>query len=101
MCLDALAKSWRNVMDNEIEIRKRCSLHAQVTAVITHVSPGEELMVREDGSFYDDSSSIAFDITKMTEAEEAAELILDTAHWYEAARRAVAEADAKVDCAEG
>lgn len=87
-------------MDNESQIWKRCNLHTQVTAVITHTSPGEEWMVRENGSFYDDSSSITFDLTKMAEAEEAAELIMDTAHWYQTARRVFAEANAKADCDE-
>ena len=76
-------------MDNANETWKRCDFHTHVTAVITYTSPDEEWIVTEDGlSFYPPhTSSISFDLTKMAEAEEAAELIMDTAHWYETARR--------------
>ena len=74
-------------MRTELDLWRKCGLHHAVKVVITHTSPGEELMVRADGSFYNDTKVSNYDITNLEEANNAAEEILSTANLYEYIRQ--------------
>ena len=45
------------------------------------------MLVREDGSFYEDTNVSTYDITKMEEANDAVEEILSTANLREYVRQ--------------
>ncbi len=74
-------------MDNELDLWKKYQLHSTAKVVITHSSPGWELLVREDGSFYEDTNISTYDITNMEEAKNAVDEILSTANLREYVRQ--------------
>jgi len=74
-------------MENEFDLWRKSGLHHVVKVVITHTSPGEELMVREDGSFYNDTKVSTYDITNMEEANKAVKEILSSANLREYVRQ--------------
>ena len=84
----------------EHEIRRRLNLHTTATVVITYNSPGEEWMVRDDGYFYDDSTSLTFDIHKVEEAEAAVEEIQFASRLHQDALNAFRAAEVNTDSAE-
>ena len=74
-------------MENELDLWRKYQLHTTAKVVITHSSPGWELLVREDDSFYEDTNVSTYDITKMEEANDAVEEILSTANLREYVRQ--------------
>ena len=62
-------------MTDKEKFFKQYQMHTSAKVVVTYSTPGEELLVREDGSFYEDTSVETYDLNDYEQAQQLVEEI--------------------------
>ena len=57
-------------MNDKEKFFKQYHMHTSAKVVVTYSTPGEELLVREDGSFYEDTSVETYDLNDYEQAQQ-------------------------------
>ena len=55
-------------MNDKEKFFKQYHMHTSAKVVVTYSTPGEEWLVREDGSFYEDTSVETYDLNDYEQA---------------------------------